>query len=173
MLAQRGGDSPAAADQAGQQIHEEWRYLISGILGERCHNQFRTISTVTKEFKTTNSTSSAKQEEECIPVPAMTAPKTTHQSAHRGGKGKTGLDSSPSSSLQSRFSTHRLPLLAPWRIHPEVAVLSTMTSWNTACVKSSNASANTFTQPANSVSHKGGNVLIIKQILGKKITSTS
>jgi hypothetical protein len=51
-------------------------------------------------------------------------------------------------------------------VDPEDAVLRKTTSWNTACVKNSEASANNFMRQAYSVSQKGGkNVFIMKKTL--------
>jgi hypothetical protein len=59
--------------------------------------------------------------------------------------------------------------LAPWRIHSMDAVVrTTTTSWNTACVKSSDTSARRFTRPAYSDSGKGRkSVLVMKETLWK------
>ena len=56
--------------------------------------------------------------------------------------------------------------LARWIMLSEGAVWRTTTSWNTACVKSSDASAEGFTQPAFSVSRKSRkSVLVAKETL--------
>jgi hypothetical protein len=55
---------PAAANQPWQRLLRQRRNLISGILGDRCHNKFRVICADIKEVKTTNSKDSAKQEDE-------------------------------------------------------------------------------------------------------------
>jgi hypothetical protein len=41
--------------------------LVNGILGERCHNQFRTICADVKEIKTLYSKGLAKREDESSP----------------------------------------------------------------------------------------------------------
>jgi hypothetical protein len=58
--------------------------------------------------------------------------------------------------------------LSPWRMHSEDAVLWMMMTCNTACVKNSNASANSFMLLAYSISRDGQKyVLIMKKILWK------
>jgi hypothetical protein len=46
------------------------RKLVSGMLGQSCHIQFRVMCANIKEVKTTNSTGSVKQEDELSPPPA-------------------------------------------------------------------------------------------------------
>jgi hypothetical protein len=62
--------------------------------------------------------------------------------------------------LQSRFTTFRLPFffLFPWRMISEDAVLRTTTRCSTACEKSSNVSAKSFSPPVYSVSRKTENL---------------
>jgi hypothetical protein len=55
---------------------------------------------------------SASQEDESSP-PAAWQRQTAHQPAHKGGNCNNGVDCSPSSSLQSRLSTLRLPSFWP------------------------------------------------------------
>jgi hypothetical protein len=61
---------PATADQPWQRPLGQQRNFVSGILGERCHNQFRAICADIKEVRTTNSKNSAKQEDESSFPPA-------------------------------------------------------------------------------------------------------
>jgi hypothetical protein len=87
---------PAGADQPRQRLLGKYMNLVSGIVEERCLNQYADF----KEVKTKNSKGWTKQEDESSPPPAW-----QHQSAHKGGNCNNGVDCSPSSSLQFRFST--------------------------------------------------------------------
>jgi hypothetical protein len=57
---------------------------------------------------TSNSKISAKREEESYPPPAAQR-QTAHQSPLKGGNRNNGVNSSPSFSLELRFSTLRVP----------------------------------------------------------------
>ena len=82
----------------------------------------------------TNLMGSAKQEDGSSP-PFAWQRQTAHQPAHKGGNCNNGMQCSPLSPPESRFSTPDFhPFLAPWRIHSKDAVLWTMTTWSTACV---------------------------------------
>lgn len=130
-------------------------YLVSGILVNRCHNQFRAANTDNQELETMNVKSLAAQENESSP-PAAWQQQTTHQSAHKGSNCNSGVNCSPSSTLWSWFSTLQLlsffrPLKDVLRGHRFVEGEP-----NVAWVKSSKASAECCMQTAYGVWHKSG-----------------
>ena len=67
-----------------------WKNLVSGIIGERCHNQFRAIFGDFKVVQTTNLKGLTKQEDELNPPPAWQC-RTAHHSAHKGGNCDIGV----------------------------------------------------------------------------------
>jgi len=83
----------------------QWRHLVTGILEEKFHNQFRAISADFKEVKTMNLKHSANQKKknESNPPPEWQY-HTAHQSVHKGGTCNNGD-----------------------------AILQMMTYWNTEC----------------------------------------
>jgi hypothetical protein len=73
----------------------------------------------------------------------------------------------------SRYSPDSGPsdfhFLVPWSMHSKDALLQKTTSWNTAFVKITDASAKHFTRLAYSVSGKGGKVVLITKKIFKNI----
>ena len=103
----------AAADQPRQQLLGQLRNLVSGILWGRSDNQFTALCSVVKGVRKTNSKGSGKHKAETSPRRRWQS-HTAQRSVHRGANCNSGVDWSPASSLQSRFSTLRLPSL--WRL---------------------------------------------------------
>ena len=83
----------------------QWRNLVSGILEEKCHNQFRAICADIKEVNSTNLKGLAKQEDESSPYPVYN-PDLTPSEFHLSDPLKDGF---------------------------EVAVLQTTMRWITEC----------------------------------------
>ena len=87
------GEEMQVADFCGQSHGKnflgQWRNLVSGILGERCHSRFRAICADIKEVKTTNSKGLAKQEDELSLHPPYSpdlAPSDFHLFEHCFGR---------------------------------------------------------------------------------------
>lgn len=105
---EKDGDKLHSGQPATVSCLEQWSNLVSGILGERCHNQWRAICADIKEVNTMNLKSMARHEDESSPPPTWQC-QTPHQSVHKGGSCNNCVDCSPSSSLQSWFCTLWLP----------------------------------------------------------------
>jgi hypothetical protein len=152
---------PVVANQLWQQLQGLWRKHVSEILGERCHNQFRVICADIKEVKTVFkgftqtwrwiSFSSCLTMPDCTPVCAQ---------------GRQFLMMGWTVMAHPPYSPSLVPsgiLLACWRKHSEDAILWTVMILTTACMKSCDVSANSFTWPAYSVSQKGGKKCVVNE----------
>ena len=70
---------------------EQWKILVSGILEERCRNQFKVICADIKEVNSTNSKGLAKQEDETSPFPIY-SPDLTPSEFHLSGPLKDAFE---------------------------------------------------------------------------------